>query len=444
MYCASCGTGLPPGAAWCPRCGLAVGSPYPAAPPPPRRTGRWVVALVALLAVAAAGVLGGLLLSRDGARPATALLPLPTGTATPASPVAPVAPVAEPPATRTPARYPDFAAVFQDTSSGVVRLRASTCDGSGTGTGFLIAGDRVATAAHVVAGAVAVAVEADGQVLAARVVGIEPGNDLAVLALGRPVSGHVFTLADRDPVPGTRVAAIGYPLGGPLSISEGTVSGLHRTGTLESGQPVTGWLQTDTALNTGNSGGPLVDLKGEVVGVVSARSPEGPGLAFAVEPTTAYPRLLAPASMTGSRAAACDRPLGPTAPEVAALPTGRLPAAVERTFQLYFQGINSGDFATAWQQLSPRLRRSLPFDTFSSGVWSSYDFDAVWRDFSFVPGGARVIVEFVSLQNPALGPHGESCTLWSLQYTLVQAADGRYLIDEARGPGGADPHTPCP
>jgi serine protease Do len=126
----------------------------------------------------------------------------------------------------------------------------------------------VATAAQVVAGAVAISVETAGGTYTASVEHIDETADLASLRLSEPDPGHVFRFTPADPRPGTTASVIGYPLDGPLSISEGTVSGVDRVVETDAG-PLGGLLQTDAAVNPGNFGGPIVTPPGDVAGVIS-------------------------------------------------------------------------------------------------------------------------------------------------------------------------------
>lgn len=139
----------------------------------------------------------------------------------------------------------------------MLRILATTCDGNGIGTGFLLTPRVLATAAHVIDGAQAVSVDGPNGVLPAEVIATDATIDLALLRLPTAINGHTFTFAPADPPPGTTVAAIGFPLDEPKTLTIGTVSGLDRTVNVE-GQRRSGLLQTDTAINPGNSGGPLV------------------------------------------------------------------------------------------------------------------------------------------------------------------------------------------
>jgi Trypsin-like peptidase domain len=174
--------------------------------------------------------------------------------------------------------------------SGVVRVDVLTCDEEAFGTGFLLGPRLVATVEHVIDGALAIRlVRAGKPVGTATVIGSDASRDLALLRTSRPIRGYTFALERRSPALGEDVAVLGFPLGLPLSVSRGLVSGSDRT------IPIDGinrrkLVQTDAAVNHGNSGGPLISLdNGRVVGLVDLGSTEANGLAFAVSAQVAAP-----------------------------------------------------------------------------------------------------------------------------------------------------------
>jgi putative serine protease PepD len=157
-----------------------------------------------------------------------------------------------------------------------------------TGSGFLIDDDgHIVTNAHVVGEARDVEVAIGGRRVAAHVRGTEPSVDLAVLQLGVS-AGAVQPLSFADSASlrvGDPVVAIGAPFGLQGSLSSGIVSGLRRQIDSPNGFAITGVIQTDAALNPGNSGGPLLDLSGHVVGVATQIATEGgrnEGIGFAI------------------------------------------------------------------------------------------------------------------------------------------------------------------
>jgi S1-C subfamily serine protease len=104
-----------------------------------------------------------------------------------------------PRSTPTPATAPDWATTYRGAASGVVRIDATTCAGSGVGTGFLLSPNLVATVAHVVDGAVAIDITAGNQTTAGQVQGIDPATDVALVRITSPVRGHTFSLANALP-----------------------------------------------------------------------------------------------------------------------------------------------------------------------------------------------------------------------------------------------------
>ncbi|QTD46714.1 S1C family serine protease [Ottowia testudinis] len=147
--------------------------------------------------------------------------------------------------------------------------------GRGVGTGVVIIDNgTILTNLHVVQGADSITVTfADGLESPAAIVNIQPENDLAVLRAQKlPDDLQAATMrSTADLVPGDEVVAIGFPFGIGPSVSAGVVSGLKRGfKSPEGGQPMTNLIQFDAAANPGNSGGPLVTMDGEVVGIVTA------------------------------------------------------------------------------------------------------------------------------------------------------------------------------
>jgi putative serine protease PepD len=181
--------------------------------------------------------------------------------------------------------------VITSTSSG----RFGQSEGSGSGViiddqGFIL------TNYHVVSGADDIEVTLDdGSTLAATLVGSDPGNDLAVIRVDSPSDGlTVARLGDSDELlVGDAVFAIGNPFGLEATFTQGIVSAVERTYSPGTGtRPLRNMIQTDAAVNPGNSGGPLVNCYGEVVGINSLlENPTGQGvnvgIAFAVSINTA-------------------------------------------------------------------------------------------------------------------------------------------------------------
>ena len=168
----------------------------------------------------------------------------------------------------------------------------------GLGSGVLISNDgKILTAAHVVQTADVASVEfSDGQQIIARVIGSDVQSDVALLQLKEMPKGVTpAPLGDSDKIEvGDQIFVIGAPYGISQTLSVGHLSGRHRLNT-NSQSPSIEFLQTDAAINTGNSGGPMFDMQGNVIGIVSSimsHTGGSEGLAFATAANTAKQLLL--------------------------------------------------------------------------------------------------------------------------------------------------------
>jgi putative serine protease PepD len=276
-----------------------LGSQPPGGPPPPPRRGaggprRGAIALVVVLTAILGGGAGAGLVLLTGAGDSNTT----TTTVTQATSAA---------SERTSTTGAlDPRALYANTAAGVVDITSrgiTSSSGGGspfggqsqsataTGTGFVVDGKgHIVTAAHVVEGASSISVKfQDGTTRTAKVLGTDEATDIAVLSVDASgLTLHPLALGSSASLAiGDQVAAIGDPFTYQRSLSTGVVSGLDRTISAPNGFTVAHAIQTDAALNPGNSGGPVLDAGGQVIGIVDQIATNGSsqtssGVGFAV------------------------------------------------------------------------------------------------------------------------------------------------------------------
>ena len=327
----------------------------------------------------------------------------------------------------------DRADLVGEWETGTAMVEPITCDGSGGhGSGFLVAPDLVMTNAHVAVDAVVVRVEVGSTVVPGYVVGIDPVRDIALVQLTATVEGHVFSFSAAEPEVGVEVSALGYPIIRQFSASSGEISGVQRR--FEVGDSfLTDAIQTSAPINAGNSGGPLIDDAGTVVGMVTAGFDWADGVAFAV-----------PAShLQDALAEFSDHdPVGPSlAPDCytgnefvdAWIVDVDLPPVLD-SLTTYYGGVNSKNYRQAWDMNAASVGADEDaFQRFRSGVLTSKVwYPAITQIVRVADREVDVDVEFRSKQEAEYGRDGQTCTDWLQRYRMAQHADGVWRIENSR------------
>jgi putative serine protease PepD len=254
------------------------------------RPGTRTLAAVAAALAVGAGAGAGVYATAAGGSSAATASPAATSSAQPAASTSKLLSVSR---------------IYEQDGPGVVELTVSSSgDPSGNpfgggggstaqGSGFVYdKAGHIVTNAHVVEGASSVEVRfSNGKTYTATVVGTDASTDLAVLKVDAPASQlHPLALADSSSVKvGEAVVAIGSPFGLEETITAGIVSALNRQIQSTNGFTIGGAIQTDAAINHGNSGGPLIDLTGKVIGVnsqIESDSGDNAGVGFAIPSNT--------------------------------------------------------------------------------------------------------------------------------------------------------------
>lgn len=250
------------------------------------------------------------------------------------------------------------AEIFREAGPSVVRVLSLAIDPfslvkrvrQGVGSGVVMEGGNVVTNAHVVYGAseILICID-DGDVFPATIVGLDEISDLAVL---RPTEGDLPSpparFASTESLEaGTDVIAIGYPFGLEKSISKGIVSGKGRVIPFTPTSWLTPLIQTDTALNPGNSGGALLNLCGEVVGINTLASKKGQNVNFAIpvgQVMELIPDLLEHGRVIRPWHGVYGRPVPPILHYTLGLPGGLLIETIEPGSPAESSGLRGGTF----------------------------------------------------------------------------------------------------
>jgi len=223
--------------------------------------------------------------------------------------------------TQPDAQPDDYTEIYEATIDSVVLVETD-----GQGTGFMYDDQHVITNAHVVGTAQSARVRfTEGRWSTARVVGSDPHSDLAVLAVDDvPEAASPLSFADDDPEVGQRVLAIGNPYNLNGTMTSGIISGVNRSIPSPAGFEIPDAIQTDAPVNPGNSGGPLVDLDGDVVAVINSGGGDNIGFGISAALTQrVIPELLTTGDYEHAYMGVSFEDVTPTVARVNDLPASR-------------------------------------------------------------------------------------------------------------------------
>lgn len=387
---------------------------------------RLITWLLAATALASCSLLG----EQTAADPSASPSSVETSAAPPSTSTSSVA-------TTETVRTPSFADSFALVATGVYRVDATYCDGlSSTGSGFLVSPTLLLTAAHVTGDATTVEIRRDDSLpVVATVVATDKARDLALVALPEAAAGHVFTFDDTAIRVGDEVAALGHPQGLPLTFTSGRVSalGFSERGVL--------FHQTDAPVNPGNSGGPLIDASGSVVGMTDWKFTDLEGISFVVA-ATEIQQFLDNDRLVIDIELGCNAERPTPAEPVIAFDDPVL-AQIPLLFDEYVTLINAASEGEAYDLFAgPRLRAIISREAFIEGNSTSILEDLrVYNAFYSSEEGnsAEAWVTFVSYQDPEFGTDGQACSVWDLTYELILENDLWKIQRAINEPGSPSP-----
>jgi hypothetical protein len=362
---------------------LQTSTPRPPQPPPrtPWKFGRFLAGFIVVLLILAAGATAGWYIRAESLRI-------------------------------------DTAKVLETVEPGVVRVLATTCEGTGEASGVLIGEGLILTAASAIKQPLSIAiVTSDGRVRRANPLG-SSADGVAVLRLIGRLDSEPVPLAPANPDPKAERALLGYTAAGQLTS--------RSVGSAAEPQALSSWM------NSAKLGGPIIDKTGQVVGLVTGDTVQ----ASTIVPLDKLREYVAPkaVSLTAETGGTCPRSRGPQNAMVPELLVASTPLAVEsqKTLGNYLTLENRHDFAALSQQVySKRLARVYPEEKDSDSHETSYFFGAKITEVTrFQTDGANVRMTYVVLFSPnANGAKGQTCNRLDVRYRLVRES-GQLRLDQ--------------
>ena len=330
---------------------------------------------------------------------------------------------------------PDFSRAVRAIRPSLVRVVASTCQGTGVGTGFWIDDRTVMTSYQSVAQSVALAVvDQSGKLMVATIEGADPATGVALLGVQGLASGPVVSLGADTLSKGSWVAWVGLPSrsarvsSGTAQVTATDIGFTHRKLRIDRLARIPG------RVNLGLGGAPVLGPNGSVAGAIFAVSGRDQRLIVPVDQLQAGVER---ARHSGSPAAGrCNRPTGPHSQTKI---DGDAPDAMLRGLRAYFEGINRADYAAAYDAMGWRYHQHEDsLDKIAPGWVSSYDFNIEVRSTKVTNSVHSAWITFDSIFAAGQGPVDSwTCARWSLDYTFVQDGD-RLEINGNKAHGEAE------
>lgn len=328
-------------------------------------------------------------------------------------------------------------------ASGVVRLEASTCSRTVSGSGFAVDKNFVVTSAQLVDGAATVRVIAGKNSQAGRVVGIDRNADVALIRLTTPATGYRFRFAPDSPELGETVGGLAFAPGAPLHFGSGTITEVDKSEDV-GGTTRYGLIQIGGQMDSGSSGGALFDEKGAALGLIIAGPEWDPARILAISRDVVAPLV------SRWRGNPDPRPRA----ECSALVNAETNSAPEQnysadevqaagTLDLYFRSITNADYATALAQFADGEERDLK--KYVASMSTTKVSDVKFQEVRSEDDTPVIWVTYISEQAAGDGPEDrpeETCTRWSQDYSFTEH-DGLWLIDDTEAHRGNSESQPC-
>lgn len=332
--------------------------------------------------------------------------------------------------------------MFNSVRDGVVRIRNLTCDGEGTGSGFLVEGGLIATVAHVVKDSSALVVRGDHGTWRAEIVGMDLDREIALVRPINKLNGHQFELAREAAYETQPLNALGYPHGQPLAIQDGKVSSLEQQIRVD-GNAIDSVMMFNADITSGMSGGPVVDEWGRVVGLVEASkvtrvtTEDGetsvlvgePGMNYAV-PMDSVSDELRRWSKNPEKTPLAD--CGDVYDIVRVTSIHADAPFIARLLDYYYWAVSNSEYHEAASLLSPAMLSSVGgSEGFAASREGVVYVDANLKEISFVtPTSDDVLVDVTTRYEDLFGD--ATCTRTELELTMSLASGFWEIANERR------------